>query len=131
MSQTDVYLKDIAFKSDFVLTASGDLDTIEGLENVKEALMRRLITSPGTVVHRPEYGVGIKDFQNSLNSLEKRRRLAARIAEQFVLDERVESVTGVSVNSDDNNPGMVSITVRVKLVGYDEQQMTFVPFGEA
>jgi len=127
----EVYGKDIAFQGDFIPTATGDLDTVEGLENVKEALMRRLLTVPGTLVHRPDYGVGIKQYQNTLNSLDARRRLASRIMEEFKKDPRVESVTGVSFTIADDYSGRVEISVRIKLAGYDEQTLSFISFGEA
>ena len=122
---TETYGKDIAFKDDFVLTATGDLDVIEGIENVKNALFRRLVTVPGSLVHRPEYGVGITLYQNALNSLDMRRKMALAIREQFSKDPRVESVVGVSFDSDDNVIGKVAIKVKVWLIGYGETSMTF------
>lgn len=131
MSELDEFLKrDIAFKSDFVQTASGDLDVIAGLDNLKEALFRRLITTPGSVIHRPEYGVNLKKWQGSLNSLENQRRLAAAIKEQFEQDERVELVSGVSFNVDDNKPDMIKVNVKVSVRGYGETGFNFVAFGD-
>lgn len=127
----EFYKRDFAFKSDFVVTASGDLDTVTGLENLKDALYRRLITHPGSLVHRPNYGVGIKDYQNAPGSLAVQRRLALRIQEQFERDPRVEKVTGVSVNVPDSlKPDLFKVTVRVKPAGYDETQMQFIAFGD-
>lgn len=132
MSSIDEFLKtDLAFKKDLVPTASGDLDVISGMENVKEALFRRLITTPGTLIHRPEYGVNVKQFQGALNSLENQRRLAMAIQEQFEQDERVEKVLGVSIDSKNRTPDLVIVNVRVKIVGYGETSFGFVPFGDA
>lgn len=132
MSSIDEFLKtDLAFKKDLVPTASGDLDVISGMENVKEALFRRLITTPGTLIHRPEYGVNVKQFQGALNSLENQRKLAMSIQEQFEQDERVEKVLGVSIDSKNKTPDMVIVNVRVKIVGYGEASFGFVPFGDA
>jgi hypothetical protein len=131
MSELDEFLKrDIAFKSDFVQTASGDLDVIAGLDNVKEALFRRLVTTPGSVIHRPEYGCNLKAYQGSLSNLENQRRLAQTIKEQFESDERVEVVTGVSFNVDDNKPDMIKVNVKVSIRGYGETAFTFVGLGD-
>ena len=131
MSQLDDFLKrDIAFKSDFVETASGDLDVISGLDNLKEALFRRLVTTPGSVIHRPEYGVNLKAYQGSLNNLENQRRLAQTIKEQFESDTRVEQVTGVSFNVADNKPDMIQVNVKVSVRGYGETGFTFIAFGD-
>lgn len=131
MSQIDEFLKrDIAFKSDFIATASGDLEVISGLDNLKEALFRRLITTPGSVIHRNDYGCNLKAFQGSLNNLENRRRLAQTIKEQFETDTRVEQVTGVSFDVNDNKPDMIQVNVKVSVRGYGETGFSFVAFGD-
>lgn len=128
-SITEVLKTDIAFKNDFVRTATGDLDLLSGLENIKIALFRRLMTTPGTIIHRPNYGVGLKNFQNAPSSLGLQQDLAKTIQEQFEQDPRVQSVTGVAIHFDDYSPSRTTIVVRVELEGYTETQMTFVPFG--
>lgn len=121
---------DIAFKGDFVTSATGDIDKITGLENMKQALFHRLVTSPGTIIHRPNYGIGIKDYQNSPSTIAAQQKLALKIKDQFLQDPRVEDVTSVRVNFNAAKPEMTEIVVRVKLQGYDESAMAFVPFGE-
>lgn len=131
MSELDEFLKrDIAFKEDFVKTASGDIDKIAGLPNLKEALFRCLITTPGSIIHRPGYGVGIKKFQGSLNSFDNQMTLATLIKQNFEQDPRVEKVTGVSYNVDDNKPDMIEVICKVSVVGYGETSMSFKPFGD-
>lgn len=126
----EVLLKDIAFKGDYLRSATGDLETISGLNNVKEALFRRLVTQPGSLLHRPNYGVGLKSFQNAPSTLAEQRKLALRIAEQFQLDSRVAEVLGVSFNTDDLQPEKSEIIVRVKIKGYDDTKLTFQPFSD-
>jgi phage baseplate assembly protein W len=122
---------DIAHVGDFVRTPGGDLATISGLANYKRALFHRLITVPGTLVHRPEYGVGIGMYQNSPSSFALQQKLAALIKDQFEQDPRTEKVSSVSISSDDATPEQTVITVSVIPVGYSEQEMTFTPFDEA
>lgn len=126
----EVFKRDIAFKGDFVLTPTGDIDVISGLENLKQALFHRIITSPGSLVHRPTYGVGIKDYLNGPASLSLQTELARRIQEQLILDPRVEEVLGVGFSFTDSRPDLTRIVVRVKPRGYDELGFTFLPFGE-
>ena len=126
---TEVLGTDVKHKSDFVRRSSGDRDLITGLDNFKEALLRRLITVPGSLIHRPQYGVGIKLFLGSLSSLTKQRELAVKIEENFKRDPRVDKITGISVSFDDRNPSLTYIIVRVRPVGYDEVEMKFEPFG--
>jgi phage baseplate assembly protein W len=126
----EIYLTDIKHEDDFERNSSGNLELISGLDNVKAALFRRLITSKGTIIHRPEYGVGIKDYQNAPATLDTKRKLALEIQEQFLRDVRVESVDGVTMETDDFSPEKTTIKVTVSLVGYGETEMEFQPFGE-
>lgn len=125
----ETYGVDIAFKGDFVKTASGDLDTSAGLDNLKDSILRRLFTTPGAVIHRPTYGVGLGSYVNSLNSIGIQRKLANLIQEQLEQDPRIESFIGLRVESPDDNDSMVKILVRVKPVGYDEQTLTITTGG--
>ena len=121
--------KDLAHVDDFLVTPTGDIDIITGLSNVKNALFHRLVTEQGSIVHRPNYGVGIKQFQNSLSSFSRQQALAKIIQEQFEQDPRVIKVGGVSVITNDLKPELVTIIVRVQIQGYDETQLGFTPFG--
>jgi len=122
-----------ALKTDIFLTmnSSGDLSQINGLANLKRALFRRLVTVPGTLVHRPTYGVGVGLYQNAPSSFSMQQKLAGIIQEQFELDPRVQSVTSVAVNSENESPQLTKIIVTLTPIGYTEQQMSFTPFNEA
>lgn len=122
--------RDFAFTTDLVRSPTGDLDTITGLPNIRQALLHRLMTVPGSLIHRPLYGVGVKQFQNAPSSLAVLRSLAIRIQEQFMQDPRVEKVEGVRVVRDDYSPELVYIIIRVKIVGYGETELKYTPFGE-
>ncbi len=126
MSITDSLKNDVAFSK----TSSGDLGTINGLMNLERALFRRLVTVPGTLVHRPTYGVGVLLYQNAPATFAIQQKLSSLIQEQFEQDPRVESVTSVQFITEDD-PRMTKIAVSIKVVGYTEQVMTFTPFGEA
>jgi len=127
----EILLTDLKHDRDLVKKdGSGDLASISGLENIRQALLRRLVTEPGSIVHRPDYGVGIKRFQNAPATMATKSALALKIDEQFARDFRVEKVLGVSFQSDDYQPHRVTISVRVKLVGYGEAKMQFIPFDE-
>jgi phage baseplate assembly protein W len=130
-SLDELLLTDIKHSSDFMqASGSGDISLVSGLDNVTDALLRRLVTEPGAFIHRPEYGVGIKRFQNAPGTLATKRELATRITKNFESDPRVESVLGVTVINDDYTPEKFTIIVRVKIIGYGERAMTFTPFGE-
>lgn len=126
----EVLLTDIAHLSDLKTSATGDLDLLSGIANLKNSLYHRLVTEKGSLIHRPDYGVGMKQFQGAPNTLANQRQIALRINEQFALDPRVDSVEGVRVLSDDDRPEMLTVVVRVKIVGFGDAELKFIPFGE-
>jgi hypothetical protein len=130
MSITDALKTDIAHSGDMMPTAGGDLSTVSGLANFKLALFHRLITVPGSLAHRPLYGVGVGLFQNSLSSFVKQQKLATLIIDQFLKDPRTKSVTRVAVVNDDTNPQLTKIQVVVVPLGYDEQTIEWTPFNK-
>lgn len=90
--------RDIAFKAgDFELTPAGDYQTVEGLDNLRQALRRRLLTRPGEYRPRPEYGVGAQTYVKKPATGAKRDELRARIIEDFEGDPRVERVLDVAI----------------------------------
>lgn len=129
-NQSPLLLEDLEFEGDFVKSASNGLQTITGLANLKQRLFARLITVPGTLVHRPNFGVGLKKYQNNISTFSQQNALANKIQEQFLLDPGVQDVVGISFDNTDNEPSLVVIQVSVIPVGYtDAIQMDFVPFG--
>lgn len=124
----EIYRRDLAFDKDFIKTPTGDLDTQAGVKNYRDALFRRLITTPGSLVHRPNYGVGIKGFRNSMATLATKQRIARIIKQQFEEDPRTVEVGAVGVEVDDLTPELTKIHVRVQAVAYGELQLEFAPF---
>lgn len=121
----EFYRTDLAHTGDFVRTPTGDLGTISGVENVRQALLHRLLTSKGTLIHRPDYGVGIKNFLGGVADTSQKMKLAVILKEQFQRDPRVEAVLGMAVLVDPDRPDLINIKTRVKLVGLGEQVFSF------
>lgn len=124
----DFYLRDIKHREDFFRTANGDLELEDGLDNIKNQLLRRLITVPGSIIHRPDYGVGIHQYQNVTLTLSVKERIALSIRNNFEEDDRVVTVTSVSFERDDDKPETFKVTAKVELVGFGEQEIEFKPF---
>jgi phage baseplate assembly protein W len=130
MSQIqDSYLEDLEFiKGDFKPAPNSDFQLIKGIENLKQALYHRLITVPGTLVHRPLYGVGVKRWQNQLGSLAKQQELALVIKQQFEQDSRVSEL--VTVRFKQESDGLFAVQYVVNAVGTGEFSNTVDPFGD-
>lgn len=126
----EAYLIDLHHDGDFNLTKTGDLEQIKGKNNVKQRLFHRLITEPGSMVHRPDYGVGAKGFQGKVGSIDNQRELALRIKDQYEQDPAVEEVTGVRIDQDTVEPGLFTVVAKYNILGLGELVEEFEPFSE-
>lgn len=124
----DFFLRDLEHKSDYVPAPNGDFQIIKSIYNLKQQLFHRLITVPGSIVHRPTYGVGVQLWQGIISSSANQQRLAAKIKEQFELDFRVKQVTGVRIEEKGN--GLFIVTYRAEAKGYGAFEDTVAPFGD-
>lgn len=125
----DALKTDISLMGDMMVTSGGDLATVSGLANVQQALWHRLITIPGSLVHRPTYGIGIGLYQNDIGSFANQQKIATVIQDQFAQDPRVQSVDAVAFTVDDDTPELTIISVSMTINGYTEQTMNFTPFA--
>ncbi len=116
----EIFYVDVAHKKDFLESSTKDLDTIGGRNNVVDAILRRVATSPGELVHRPEYGVGIQNYLNAPNSVNLQLKLAQDIRVQLERDERIESVKEVSVFVENNDHDKLKVKIKVDLRGIGE-----------
>lgn len=126
---TDLLGTDFAFTDDFQIDQQGDFDTLAGLDNVKQAILRRIMTVPGTLLHRPTYGCGLISFQNAPMTLSVKRQLAQRIGEQLPRDPRIAKVVSVAISAPDAQPDNVTIAVTADVVSYGTQTFSFKPFS--
>jgi hypothetical protein len=131
-NQSPLLLIDLQFEAvgDYIKSEANGLQTITGFANVQQRLFARLITVPGTLAHKPLFGVGVKNFQNAISGLTQQSSLGNLISEQFLEDPAVQDVIGITFNNTDLAPEQMEIQVSVVLVGYtDAVKMNFVPFG--
>jgi len=122
------YLIDLEFGMDLRTAPNGDFSTVSGLENLKQALFNRLITVPGSLAHRPEYGIGIQKYQNSLTSFSRQQALALEIKKQFLEDPRVVDVTSVRIIK--GSEGEYIINYKIEAVGIGSVEDSVSPFKD-
>lgn len=116
----ELFYVDIAHKSDYLENSTGDLDVIRGKENIKNHIFHTIVTEKGALIHRPDWGVGIKSFQNEPNSIANQLEIADRIKKDLEKDSRIEEVKEVSLLRDDEAYDMVRIRVVALLAGIGE-----------
>lgn len=100
---------------DYVITSSGDYALATGREALRQALVRRTITSPDEWPTLVDYGVGALEFLKGRNTAAERAALEARIRSQYLKDPRVESIDSVTLTTLDG--GGLDVFVLVIPVG--------------
>lgn len=114
MARSAVSLEEERFGTDLLLppgdvrpTPTGDWPTVSGMAALVADVLDRVGTSPGELVHRPEYGAGAEEFVESVGSPAKRAELVSKIRLNLLRDERVGEV-GVRFSS----TGIVTLMIR-------------------
>lgn len=92
-------------------TPSGDWPTVAGRPNLHAAMRRRLVTTPGQLVHRSDYGGGLETFVGELNAPAQRSRLAAGARSNVLRDRRIEEAV-VSVAAPEEDQVIVQLGIR-------------------
>lgn len=122
--------EDLLFSDDVQVTASGDYALVEGVAAVKQALLNRLLTAPGEFAPYPDYGVGIRLWVKKRLSRSELDFLRQLILDQAVKEERIERVTDVIVERDDQGEETgIKIMIKALVLGR-EQAFTFPTFTE-
>lgn len=99
-------------------TPTGDIPVVFGRGNLKAALIRRMLTMPGALLHRPGYGAGAPGYVDTIGQPATRSKAANAIRRNLLSDPRLAdcSVTvAAGLPSDARRPGMtVGLSVRLR-----------------
>lgn len=98
-------------------TPTGDWPIIGGRPNLHAAVRRRMVASPGEMVHRPIYGAGMALRIGELNSPSERARLSVDARENLLRDPRIEEAdVAVTASGADTVIAELDITPRGEIV---------------
>lgn len=116
--QRDLYGKDLMFTDDLKLGAGGDYLTWEVSEAVRQAIMRRLMVSPGEFAVRPDYGVGVPDYVKKRGNKATLDELRTKIIAQLGKEDRIQSVDVCTVTASTTSsvPG-INIYIKCTILG--------------
>lgn len=116
---------------EMALTGTGDLETVTGNANLQAAVRRRTVISPGALVHRPEYGAGLAQRVEQLNTPSARSLLANAIKRNTMRDPRVAdcSVAVAVGRPSDTRPEAITVELSVRARG-DETSQGFTVSAE-
>lgn len=117
---------DLFFNGRLVVTASGDYQLVDGPENLRRALLRRYITTPGTYRLRPDYGAGLGDYLKKPMTKANLDELTVRMREQTARERRVDKVIEITLTPTmyDTQQGL-HVYVRVQAAGRLIRPLTY------
>lgn len=95
-------------------TPTGDWPSVGGRANLHAAMRRRLATTKGQLVHRPDYGADLELFVGELNAPGERARLAAGARRNVLRDPRIGEA-GVAVTAPEQ--GRVVVELKIQPTG--------------
>lgn len=129
-TEIDLFGVDILFEDDLQVTGSADYATVEGYAALRQAILIRLITTPGEYAVRPDFGCGISQWLKKRMTTSEQDSLRQRIIEQLSQEERIQKVEEVTVESLSlSGTTGVKITVRVSALGR-ENSFSFTKFSD-
>lgn len=95
-------------------TSPGDLPTVSGDESLRRWVLRLIATEPGTLLHRPEWGVGVESYVD-LPILTAASRIANAIRRQVLTDRRAARCN-VRAGPAAGHPGRLDVSVEIVTV---------------
>lgn len=88
---------DIYFRNDYSVTSAGDYLLTKGLENLREALYRRMITKPGEYKFVPSYGLGINAYVKRRANTDTIAELRRALTEQLLQERRIDAIENIAI----------------------------------
>ena len=98
--EAEAYGRDLFFDGDLHVDPTGDYVTVEGVENLRRAIIRRIMVRPGEYRLRPNYGAGMKAYVKKRFTNTVKSEIEKRIAEQLAQEPRIRRVISVEVTEE-------------------------------
>jgi phage baseplate assembly protein W len=121
-AQQQFFGTDIRFRNDYFVDRTGDYMLDAGIEALRQAIYRRLLTRPGEYKHVPEYGVGVQSYLKSRATRDNLERLKTAIKTQLLRDPRVEAIEDIAIESGEY---VTKIGIKIHAAG---RALRFTPF---
>jgi phage baseplate assembly protein W len=115
-------------------TPQDDLATVEGIDNLRQAVVNRLLTRRGELapLGHPEYGSRLYELIGRPNSATQRNLAKLFVIEALSQEPRIDAKKiQVSITPDPRDRQAVVIEIRVRPVGQDSPVALQVPFSFA
>lgn len=96
-----------------------DLETIEGRENLQQALLLRFLTRRGelAILGHPDYGSRLHELIGELNDETRRNKAKLYTLEALGGEPRVERVLSVTATQNKSDRTQVDVAVKLRIIG--------------
>jgi phage baseplate assembly protein W len=124
----DLFGVDFAFdaEGDLIVSPSGQVLTIGGAANVKEAIIRRIGTALGESYKHPDYGSRLPDLVGEENDDVTWAKAVRTVKQALNLEPRVREITDVYTRAIDGN--RFDVLAFYKLIDDDTPRNIVFPF---
>ena len=111
-------------------THQRDLETLNGAENLQQALLLRFLTPTGELeqLGHPDYGSRLYTLIGELNNETTRNRAKLYVLEAVSAEPRVKQVRSVSVTQNRSDPTRVDIAMSLSVIDSDTPLNLVFPF---
>jgi phage baseplate assembly protein W len=117
---------------DLETNVRGDLATVEGRDNLVQAIINRLLTRQGELeaLGHPKYGSRLHTLVGEPNNLRVRGLADAYIREAVAQEKRVEKIKFISFNAPDRGHKISTLEVTMSVKPVDGDPFTlFIPIN--
>jgi len=116
---------------DLKSSVRGDLQTLNGRDNLAQAIINRLLTRRGelTKFGHPNYGSRLHLLIGELNNIKQRAKAELYIREALAQESRIEAVKEVSfaASSRQIDRETLKVRIRVKPIGAENEFSILIP----
>jgi phage baseplate assembly protein W len=95
----------------------GDIKTVKGIANLKQALIMRLSTPLGGLLHHPTYGTSLHDLLGKRGSFETQQKMKVELERTLRGDTRVKDIF---INSFIVDGDVLTVDVQIQILGIDD-----------
>jgi phage baseplate assembly protein W len=95
----------------------GDLKTVKGIQNLKQAIMIRLCTPLGSLLHHPNFGSRIQEYLGQKDTFQNTYKIKLEIERVIRGDERVSDIV---IETFKLTFGRIDVNLKITAIGIDE-----------
>lgn len=107
---------------DFSVDITGDLQTVSGIDCLKQDIMHRLVTEVGTLLYHPDYGSDFPTAIGKKNDGTWQNKAVIQLTKSILSDPRVVDVSNVSVTQ---TVGIDGVLISCTIVTISGSTITF------